>query len=489
MTAREALQLSIAHNLGSARNTLIPGVEVPAYTPGADPEAWHARVQAIGLSRLAPAGAATSAFTVARDPVGPMWTGGNNTQVVRRDVQGQEQAIQKLMTALRSAGGEGGTTGNFTGGRWIFGNDMGSLSSAIVHAQDADEQQRIQWASLRAQERQAAANRDIAREQIEMNRQDRTERLAQIERAWKASTSQDERARLQQAFDNELQLLEFKAGESDAASQLAAYNAQKQAMANLNTSVQDYKKAALQIASEFNSKADPNAQVRVDFVQGVAKLVPGKNTSAEALNILNARLEEQAGGKFSSAQQALADAEIAAKAAPYTRTAPLKLPTAPTFMSSLPPAPLSPAAAVAARTGAKALLVPGFTPGIRPPAVAVPASAPVVQPQITEADLMAALMPEDAMGWAEVFGGLVGDPGAPAPAPQVAPPIVPGGVAATAQPGATNYARMADVAAAAVTNSVPALATLPTVTTRKAFDALPSGARYIGKDGRTYRKP
>ena len=101
-----------------------------------------------------------------------------------------------------------------------------------------------------------------------------------------------------------------------------------------------------------------------------------------------------------------------------------------------------------------------------------------------EEDLAAALMPEDVMGWAEALGGLVGAPGATAPAPQVAPPFVPGGVAATALPGATNYARMADAAALAATNPP-----LPTVTTQKAFNALPSGARYIGKDGRTYRKP
>lgn len=469
MTAREALQLSITHNLGSERNTLVPGVVVPAYTAGADPDSWAARVRAIGLSRLQPVGSAGSAFTTVRDPVAPMWTGpGGDTQVVRRDPQAQEKAIQTVLAAIAPGAG-GGTTGSFSGGRWIFGDSIGGMSAAVVGAQNAEKNRELQWANLRSQEAQANANRNLAVQQMEMNRADRADRLAQIERAWKATTDVNERNRLQQEFDNELKLAEMKVGQGETANQLQAATAQKAAVKGVGDSIRAYNATAQTLVAEHN-KANPYAQIRIDFdSSGTAKLVPTQQTSADAINTLNQKIAESpAGVSLANSHQALLDAEASTQLAPLQATN-VVLPKPPRFsnLPSMATAALSPSQAAAARSGARPLLVPGFTaapPMARPASTVAPAPSVIDQippaPIDYGAALDALLLPDAAQEFAAAFG---------------APDSVAAAVAPTAP-----------VRSAAV---VPQKGKVPKVTTQAAFDALPALAYYEGKNGRIYQKP
>ena len=178
MTAQQALQLSVAHNLGSARNTLVPGVEVPAFVDGMDPDQWKARVTAIGLSKLAPAGTATSQWKYGNVP-GSFDIGssapGSSTIMIPKSEQEKSAAIELLMkTLLPAAGGEDPGGGDqFANGRWVFGNDLGGLQSATLS--QAQLQESIRQASVReaqqaqqlaAQQRQAEESRAIQRQQL-----------------------------------------------------------------------------------------------------------------------------------------------------------------------------------------------------------------------------------------------------------------------------------------------------------------------------------
>lgn len=181
MTAQEALQLSVRHNLGSARNTLVPGVEVPAFVDGMDPNQWQARVTAIGMSKLAPAGTATSQWKYENVPgsfdIGSSAPGSSKIMIPKSE-QEKSAAIELLMKTLLPAGGSvgaGGTGGGdqFASGRWVFGNDFGGLQSATLS--QAQLQESIRQASVREaqqaqqlaeQRRQAEESRAIQRQQL-----------------------------------------------------------------------------------------------------------------------------------------------------------------------------------------------------------------------------------------------------------------------------------------------------------------------------------
>lgn len=177
MTAQEALQLSVRHNLGSARNTLVPGVAVPAFVDGMDPDQWKAQVTAIGLSRLAPAGTATSQWKYENVPgsfdIGSSAPGSSKIMIPKSE-QEKSAAIELLMKTLLPAGGgsEGGDS-PFASGQWVLGNDFGGLQSATLS--QAQLQESIRQASVREaqqaqqlaeQRRQADESRAIQRQQL-----------------------------------------------------------------------------------------------------------------------------------------------------------------------------------------------------------------------------------------------------------------------------------------------------------------------------------
>jgi hypothetical protein len=221
MTAIEAMRLSLAHNLGSARNTLAPGLELPAYTTGMDPNVWSSRIQAMSLSRLQPAGFATSQYKFQNTPGSFDFgapTVSNALMVPKTDLE-KQQAIQSLMSVMAPAPrspSAGGSSADFGSGTWLFGNDFGGLQSAFLASAAQDEAARA--ARVREAQNQAQLNLTA-----QAQAQDRAMRQQAAQQALKQSDFQNMMSLAglsetsgQHTFEDQLNLMKLTGANMDA---------------------------------------------------------------------------------------------------------------------------------------------------------------------------------------------------------------------------------------------------------------------------------
>jgi hypothetical protein len=339
MTAQEALKLSIAHNLGSARNTLMPGVVVPAFTTGMDPNQWASRVQAVGLSRLQPAGFATSQYKFDSAP-GTTDMGssapGSSSILMKKSPEEQEQAINLLVQALSPGDGgeDAGNTGTWSG-KWLVGNDWGGLQSAV-----------LSQAQLQEQSRQAARRDALSRESLALQAQqaDRSFRFQQ-DQARRSSGQQDLATRIglldrldrqqQLGFQDRLKLAEITGENADEAALSeagrSALDLRATAMADMSKSLRSYNDEAQRLAEMFN-RANKGSGSGVGIKMnssGIAEFVPDKNTSNSHVSELVAMLSQSPASRaLLAAEDAMGKAELQADRVQFTPRTPI-VPPAP----------------------------------------------------------------------------------------------------------------------------------------------------------------
>lgn len=326
MTAAQALKLSVAHNLGTARNTLAPGVELPAFTTGMDPTQWYNRVQAMAMSRLQPAGFETSQFKFENVP-GSFDIGssapGSSKIMVRKSPQEAEQAIQLLMSALAPASTGGGPGSEFADGRWLFGNDFGGLQSAFLTSAQLDESARSNRVRESLQANQQANQFALQREQLasqaaHSNLQDQIAVMDYMNRLGQLS------------FEDQVQLYKLKGAAADTEFGnnlgISVVDAQGGASRGLTASQNAYNNRVLQIAQNYGFEVKDN--------NGALTLLPDK--TADPKKVIEAQAElynSPENAALTSAHDAVLSAQIAAAKAPYqTRpSAGMSVPTLPAF--------------------------------------------------------------------------------------------------------------------------------------------------------------
>ena len=331
MTAQEALQLSVAHNLGSARNTLVPGVDVPAFVDGMDPDQWKARVTAIGLSKLAPAGTATSQWKYGNVPgsfdIGSSAPGSSKIMIPKSE-QEKSAAIELLMkTLLPAAGGEDPGGGDqFANGRWVFGNDLGGLQSATLS--QAQLQESIRQASVReaqqaqqlaAQQRQAEESRAIQRQQLgQQAGQTQLSNLLQlIDRQNRAG---------QEQFANELNLAQMDGASAAAALGSQSIDQSLEASRLMDTAMAEYNAKIQALATEAGVPVEPDRS-------GIFKIKVSNFDFAKANPIYAALEQERA--NLTRAQSAMDQAEATKARAAYAPRTSGNLPAIPQMNPAL----------------------------------------------------------------------------------------------------------------------------------------------------------
>lgn len=333
MTAQEALQLSVAHNLGSARNTLVPGVEVPAFVDGMDPDQWKARVTAIGLSKLAPAGWATSQWKYENVPgsfdIGSSAPGSSKIMIPKSE-QEKSAAIELLMKTLLPAGGGEDSSGGdqFANGRWVFGNDLGGLQSATLS--QAQLQESIRQASVReaqqaqqlaAQQRQAEESRAIQRQQLgQQAGQTQLNTILQlIDRQNQAGQAQ---------FANELNLAQMGGASSAAAIGSQSIDQSLDAGRQMDEAIQTYNRRLAELATTMGVPFEPGRD-------GVNKLKTDKGNSLDASTIYATLDSTGMTEMLTKARQAMDQAEATKARAAYAPRTSGALPAIPQMNPAL----------------------------------------------------------------------------------------------------------------------------------------------------------
>ena len=337
MTAAEALQLSLVHKLGSADNTLVPGVVVPAYR-GGDPNAWATRVQAIGLSRLLPVGSAGSKFKTVRDAVAPMWTGGNTTQVVAKDPQEQESAVRMIVNALRPVGADGGSTVSpFSIGRWIFGDSIGAANAGLVSSQNSDRQYALERDRFNLDVARTNASLAEAARRSSIDEAIQRVNLANTDRAFQFQKENQQNNLAQLQFADALQLAQLTQGQLDAQNAarvgMDGVTAQAAAATAMGDAIAAYNARAAEIADAAN-KAQADTVLLEFGNDGLARLKPGKFAGATANKVMaeiNASPEAKAVRK---AQQDALAAQLKLQTIPYLPRANVAVPKVPTFTAA-----------------------------------------------------------------------------------------------------------------------------------------------------------
>lgn len=346
----DAIHLSESHGLGSERNTLVPGVMVPAYQPGTDPDKWIANVKAIGISRYQPSSSAYSLYAPVRDGVGslPGYSGLDNTTIQKKSPEEQAQVIARLAEVLQGQGNDGGgeSTGRFDSGRWLFGNDFGSLQSASLAsaAQDAhnaeaarnfnlQQQQLAQRAKevALASQRQASVDSWTKAQQVEANR------LALLDRLTQAG---------QQEFENNLNVARVTGANADNAAYTAAggqaveaYSAAAQGLSQAQSAwnqrvydvVQRYNDSLTTTDAKGNviPAGDQQKLMVVEDSNGIAKLVPGKMAGAGANKAFQELSTSPEAMALQKAHDNLTAAQVAQQKVQFTPRTPVAAPALP----------------------------------------------------------------------------------------------------------------------------------------------------------------
>lgn len=333
MTAQEALQLSVAHNLGSARNTLVPGVEVPAFVDGMDPDQWKARVTAIGLSKLAPAGTATSQWKYGNVP-GSFDIGssapGSSTIMIPKSEQEKSAAIELLMkTLLPAAGGEDPGGGDpFANGRWVFGNDLGGLQSATLS--QAQLQESIRQASVREaqQAQQLAAQQRQAEESRAIQRQQLGQQAGQTQLNTILQLIDRQNQFGQTEFANRLNLAQMDGASAAAALGSQSIDQSLDAGRQMDEAIQTYNRRLEELANSAGVPFEPGRD-------GVYKIKTDRNNSLEASAVYAALDRAGMPKMLNDARQAMDQAEATKSRAAYAPRTSGNLPAIPQMNPAL----------------------------------------------------------------------------------------------------------------------------------------------------------
>lgn len=331
MTAQEALQLSVAHNLGSARNTLVPGVEVPAFVDGMDPDQWKARVTAIGLSKLAPAGTATSQWKYGNVP-GSFDIGssapGSSTIMIPKSEQEKSAAIELLMkTLLPAAGGEDPGGGDqFANGRWVFGNDIGGMQSAVLS--QAQLQESIRQASVREaqQAQQLAEQRRQAEESRAIQRQQLGQQAGQTQLNTILQLIDRQNQAGQAQFANQLNLAQMDGASAAAAMGSQSIDQSLAASGQMDAAINAYNTKMQKLASDAGLLVEPTNS-------GVFRIKVSNHEYGKANPIYDALVPETQ--QMMKAQAAMAEADATKARAAYAPRTSGNLPAVPQMNPAL----------------------------------------------------------------------------------------------------------------------------------------------------------
>lgn len=501
MNEIDAIHLSQSHRLGSANNDLVPGVVIPAYTPGTDPKAWIAQVEAIGLSRLQPANSPLSMFKSIPDTVGslPGYSGLPNTTIGRKSPEEQQQAVQALVDMITAkAGNDGPGADKFSSGRWIFGNDFGGLQSATLASAAQDERNL-----------EAARNFNLAMQQLRFQQTQAQQQASRLEQndAW-ARSQQVNRSRLdlldrlQQAaqlgFEDQLNVAKVTGQNADAAALTAAGNSAVDRLATASrdwgTAQSAYNARVYQLAQEYNDgQTVPEKQVQViEGPDGVVRIVPGKMAGASVNSIFESLATSPEGAALQRARDSMMEAQTLQQKVQYTPRSAVTAPAIPKFQNDALLQILEQygggVPASTARPVAQPYILGGSGSSTRPAPLAQPY---VPQPKATYVDFSDPVVPPDPatfMAYVSGAGDLIGNPNVNTPPRQ--------GYAATGMPPAYVPGwTLGDIASVIGTSSQPVTAapaaatTMPLIRSKAEFDRLPSGSYYRRADGGTGYKP
>lgn len=332
MNELDAIHLSESHGLGSPRNTLVPGVAIPAYVPGTDPNKWIATVKAIGIASHTPSSSGYSFYKPVADAVGslPGYSGLDNTTIQRKSPEEQAQVVAKLADVLSRAGGESGAN-RFASGNWIFGNDFGGMQSAKL-ADDAQEFREIESnRNFNLQSAAQAFRQNL--EQAQLRRSEGTD-------AWRQSQDVeanrlallDRLSRLtQQDFSNQLDVSKLnselgydaaykQAGNAASDARLAAYPKLTSAQSVYNERMVQEAEAWNQRAAKVNGGSIPDEMrlVVTEGPNGVAQLKGGKMAGSGVTDVTNIMMKSQEAMELRNALNDLQAAQVAKEKVAYT---------------------------------------------------------------------------------------------------------------------------------------------------------------------------
>ena len=427
MTAREALQLTAAHNLGSTRNTLVPGVSVPAFTSGMDPNQWISRVQAIGKARTQPAGTATSLFKYGNVP-GSFDIGssapGSSTIMIPKTEEEKQQAINLLMSTMSPSAGEtkrnasGAPVSDFSSGSYIFGNDIGSMQSNMLSSATLLENSR-QAARRDALAAQAQANALQAQKSAAAQAQrDFNFRQQQASDALKHTGFAEQLALIDQqnrtgqlSFEDQLKIAQVTGQNADS----TAYSTEGRAAIS---GLQDASSANATAQSAYNAKilaaasAEPAGVQVVYDSSGRASFKSGSGSDPAITNRLWSMVSQSPEySALVAAQTAMTAADARLKSLPYMARQAITAPVVPTFRTAGGGFPMP--------TGATGFPMPAGGATAAPASLAVPFA---LQDARSSASLQAAYerMNTDALAEREGWWGVDSSPAG-------ASPVVPAG--------------------------------------------------------------
>lgn len=341
MNELDAIHLSESHGLGSPRNTLVPGVAIPAYVPGTDPNKWIATVKAIGIASHTPSSSGYSFYKPVADVVGslPGYSGLDNTTIQKKSPEEQAQVVAKLAEVLSRAGGESGAN-RFASGNWIFGNDFGGMQSAKL-ADDAQEFREI--------ESNRNFNLQSAAQAFRQNLEQAQLRRAEGTDAWRHSQDVeanrlallDRLSRLtQQDFANQLDVsrlnsdLGYNAAYNAAGN--AAVDAVNSASSKLTPAQQAYNDRLFREVEAYNAKLGPNALAESRLVategpNGIAKLQGGKQAGAGLTTVSGILSASPEAKNLQAALDEFQSAQTAVQKVRYTPRPSTQIPSLPNF--------------------------------------------------------------------------------------------------------------------------------------------------------------
>lgn len=340
MNELDAIHLSDSHGLGSERNTLVPGVNVPAYTPGTDPNKWLATVKAIGMARLAPSSSGYSLYKPVTDAVGslPGYSGLANTTIQKKSPEEQNAVITKLAEVIARSGGDGSSGADrYRSGNWLFGNDFSSLQSASLAEAAQAERNAQDLRNFQLQQQAQEFQRQLALRQA--NRADSND-------AWtKSQNIESNRLALldrlqnigQSEFADRLEIARLTGQNADQSAYSTAGNAAVDALSAaykaLSPAQEAFNARVYQEVNAYNARlGDVPEDRKLAVVQqpdGTAKVVGGKN--AKPTEVYQALSTSPEGIAFQKASNDLSAAQIAQAKVQYTPRTKITPPALPQF--------------------------------------------------------------------------------------------------------------------------------------------------------------